>query len=124
MSGRIILATIAVLTFALISVGYAPAPIARGGADGLPVGKWTVEFANKVVEECEIRQDGSAKVAEPKRTSEGKAVAKDGAVVIVFDDDRVERWTPVGQRFVVEHWCPAAQYPAGTPVLGIADRSR
>jgi hypothetical protein len=41
--------------------------------------------------------------------------------VIVCDDDRVERWTAVGQRMVVEHWFPAAQFPSGTPVLGIAE---
>jgi len=62
-------------------------------------------------------------VSEPRRSSRGKAEAKDGAVVVPFEDDRVERWTPVGERFVVEHWFPASAYPAGARVLGIAKRS-
>jgi hypothetical protein len=92
-------------------------------ADGLPVGRWSVEFANGVKETCEISKDGMAFVAEPLRKSKGKAEVKDGSVVIVFEDDRVERWTPVGRRMVVEHWHPGAPYPSGTPVLGIAERS-
>jgi hypothetical protein len=47
----------------------------------------------------------------------------EGAVVIAFDDDRVERWTPIGQRIVVEHWYPADSFPCATPVLGIAHRA-
>lgn len=49
---------------------------------------------------------------------------KDGLVVIVYQDGRVERWTPVGKRMVVEHWHPGAPFPSGTPVLGIADGAR
>ena len=49
-------------------------------------------------------------------------VDKDGAIVITFDDDRTERWTPVGKRMVVEHWYLSAQYPCCKPVLGIAER--
>lgn len=129
MSGtRFSLAAVAILTLVLTSAAFPPAPVFRGPRptppEALPVGRWTVEFANKVVEECEVRKDGTAGVAEPNRIAGGKATAKGGGVVIVFDDDRVERWTAVGQRMVVEHWFPAAQYPAGTPVLGVADRSR
>jgi hypothetical protein len=86
---------------------------------GLPVGKWTVEFANGVTEACEIGKDGTASVAEPLRSSTGKAEIKDGSVVIVFQDDRIEKWTPVGKRFVVEHWPASVLFPYGTPVLGI-----
>ena len=49
---------------------------------------------------------------------------KDGSVVIVYQDDRIERWTPVGKRMIVEHWYPGARFPAGGPVLGIADGAR
>ncbi len=90
-------------------------------ADRLPVGRWNVEFANGVKEVCEVGKDRTASVAEPLRTSSGKAEVKDGSVVIVYQDDRVERWTPVGKRMVVEHWYPGAQFPSGTPVLGIAE---
>jgi hypothetical protein len=93
-------------------------------ADGLPAGRWTVEFANGVKEVCEVRKDRSASVVEPLRTSTGTAEVKDGSVVIVYQDDRVERWTPVGKRMVVEHWYPGAQFPSGTPVLGIAEPAR
>ena len=123
----ILLAAISVCAFLLPSTGYprAPAPIPRDrGASELPVGLWTATFANGVVEDCVVRRDGTARVVEPKRTAGGKAKIKGKAVVIVFDDDRVERWTTVGQRVTVEHWFPAAQYPLGTPVLGRAERSR
>ena len=34
---------------------------------GLPVGKWQIEFANGVVETCEVAQDGTANETEPLR---------------------------------------------------------
>jgi hypothetical protein len=89
--------------------------------DDLPVGRWRVEFTNGVVEECVIEPGGTASVVEPARSSPGRAVARDGAAVIVYDDDRTERWTRVGSRVVVEHWCPSSEFPAGRPVLGIAE---
>jgi hypothetical protein len=63
-------------------------------------------------------------VVEPRRSSCGRATNRDGSVVIICDDDRVERRTAVGQRMVVEHWFSAAQSPAETPVLGIAERAK
>jgi len=96
-----------------------PAPQA-----GPLAGRWVVEFANGVAELCEIGQDGAASVAEPRRSSGGKVTARDGAAVVVYDDDRVERWTPVGRRAVVEHWYPGSTFPSGAPVLGIARRIR
>jgi hypothetical protein len=87
-------------------------------------GKWNVEFTNGVKEVCEVRQDRTASVAEPLRASNGKVEVKDGSVVIAYQDDRVERWTPVGKRMVVEHWYPGAQFPSGAPVLGIAEVAR
>jgi hypothetical protein len=47
-----------------------------------------------------------------------------GVVVLVFDDHRVERWTRIGQRMVVEHWASSDQFPGGTPVLGIAEKMK
>jgi hypothetical protein len=110
------------LTLVLTAAGDQPAPPAPTA--GLPVGLWTIEFSNGVSEACALRPDGSAAVVELKRTSAGKAEVKEDAVVIRFEDDRVERWTPVGRRMVVEHWYPAAQFPTGKPVLGIGQRSR
>ena len=90
----------------------------------LPVGKWSVAFANGVKQTCEIRADGTASVVEPLRTSGGKATAvKGGAVVVVFEDDVVERWTPVGKRYVVQFWVSGSQFPTATPLLGIAERA-
>jgi hypothetical protein len=116
---RLLSAYVALVVFALASAGNAPAP-----ERSLPAGEWSVEFGNGVVETCEIRKDGTASESEPQRKSDGKAVDKDGAIVITFDDDRTERWTPVGKRMVVEHWYPSSQYPCGKPVLGIADMER
>jgi len=62
-------------------------------------------------------------VVEPRRTSGGKATAvKGGAVVVVFEDDVVERWTPVGKHYVVQFWFPVRSFRRN-PVLGIAERA-
>lgn len=87
----------------------------------LPVGKWSIEFANGVVEKVEVKKDGTASVTEPARTSDGKVTALPGSYLFVCEDGRIERWTPVGRRMVVEHWAAADQFPNGTPVRGIAD---
>lgn len=98
-----------------------PGPEARAEAT-LPLGKWRVEFANEVTEVCEIQKEGAATVVEPVRIS-GKAAVSGGSVLIVFENGRVQRWTPVGKRFVVEHWFPGSQFPtASAGVLGIAER--
>ncbi len=110
----------ALLVFPLASGGKPP-DLPRSTEANLPVGKWSVEFANGVSQVCEVRKDGTASVVEPQRTSGGKATMKGRSVVIVYDDDRIERWTPVGKRLVVEHWFPASQLPTATPVLGIAE---
>ncbi|MBY0230486.1 MAG: hypothetical protein K2W96_14470 [Gemmataceae bacterium] len=108
----------------LISVlpaeGRAPAPFVKQRVPRLPAGQWTVRFENGVVQTCDIGKDGSARTVEPLRTAAGKAVLKDGAVVIESKDDRIERWTMERGRLVVEHWFPASAYPAGAPVRGEA----
>jgi hypothetical protein len=43
------------------------------------------------------------------------AYARGGAVEITFNDQRMERWTAVGQRYVVEHYYPAPRIPAPVP---------
>ena len=85
-------------------------------------GEWKIDFANGVSQVCRVREDGTATIAESQRISLGKAVVHDGSVVIVYEDDRIERWTPVGDRRVVEHWFPGSQFPTATPVFGIAER--
>jgi hypothetical protein len=89
--------------------------------DPASTGKWSIEFTNGVVERVEVKRDGSASVTEPARTSDGRVTSLQGTFLFVCDDGRVERWTPVGRRMVVEHWASADQYPSGTPVRGIAD---
>jgi hypothetical protein len=89
----------------------------------LPVGKWQIEFTNGVTEVCWVGNGGEVTVDEPRRGSNGLAVVRGGSIMMTFQDDRVERWTPVGRRFVVEHWYPGSQVPSGAPVLGIADRT-
>jgi hypothetical protein len=90
--------------------------------DRQTAGGWRVEFANGVTQVCHVREDGTASVVEPRRTSAGKTEIKDGSVVIIYEDDRVERWTPVGNRRIVEHWFPGSQFTTATPVIGIAER--
>jgi hypothetical protein len=92
----------------------------RTPAIALPVGKWTVSFANGVQQTCEIRTDGTATVVEPLRRSEGKALVQGLTVKLKFADDRTERWTPVGTRMVVQH-----QVGGDTvnTVLGIAEKT-
>jgi RNA polymerase sigma factor (sigma-70 family) len=88
----------------------------------LPVGRWNIERSNGEKEVCEIRKDGAASIAEGARKSDGKAAVKESVIIIVFRDDQVERWTPVGHKMVVEHWATAADYPSVRPVLGIGER--
>jgi RNA polymerase sigma factor (sigma-70 family) len=90
----------------------------------MPAGRWKVAFANGVNQTCEVTADGTASVVEPRRTAKGKVTVQGATFVVVFEDDRVERWTPVGDRLVVEHWFPGSEWKTATPVLGIADRAR
>jgi hypothetical protein len=110
-----------VVCLPMVSIGDPPAPPLRATDRCLPAGKWRVEFANGVIEDVAVKTDATAQVSEPARSSGGKVVTIAGTALVVFDDDRVERWTKVGGRMVVEHWFPAAQFPNGTPVRGIAD---
>src|SRR5262245_53128219 len=104
------------LTLPVTSAGDPPQP-----EPTLPVGKWSAEFANGVVEKVEIKKDGTATVSEPARTSDGKVTAVPGACLFICEDGRIERWTPVGRRMVVEHWASADQMANGAPVKGIAE---
>ena len=114
--------SVLIIAFALAApftaAGDPPKPPAT---DGLPTGKWQIEFANGVVETCAFDKDSATEV-EPQRSSNGRATVRDGSVVIAFEDDRTERWTKVGKRWVVEHWCPSSAFPSGKPVLGIAEQ--
>ncbi len=111
------------LTLALPAAGdRTTVPTGVPGPESSLFGKWTVTFANGVVETCEVRSDGTASESEPQRSADGKAEASGGALVITFEDGRVERWNLIGGRVVVEHWCPATAYPAGAAAVGVADR--
>jgi hypothetical protein len=102
-----------------------PGPVPQTSPQAtLPVGKWRIEYANEVTEVCDIQKGGAASVVEPVRISDGKAVVNGSSIVIVLEGGRVQRWTPVGKRFVVEHWFPGSQFPTANPgVLGIAERA-
>lgn len=91
-----------------------------------PVGNWNVEFANGVKEVCDVFTydgEGHAIVDEPLRRSRGLVASHGPSFVLTFNDNRVERWTPVGARYIVEHWFPGSEMLTATPVLGIADRT-
>ncbi len=103
-----------------VSKNLGPQPV-----DDAWVGKWTIEFANGVVETCDLVKEGKANVVEPKRSSPGKVRQTTNWVLeLKFDDDRIERWTRIGQRMVVEHWPSSDQFPGGLSVLGIAAKMK
>jgi hypothetical protein len=106
---------------AALIVVSSPAVSRADEAEARLAGRWTVKFNNGVVESCGIGKDRAASVRETRRNSAGKAEVRDGSLLIVYDDDRVERWTAVGRRAVVEHWFPGSAYPLRSPVLGIAE---
>jgi uncharacterized protein (TIGR03067 family) len=107
------------LRAAIVSIKNAGATENRLHKASLPVGQWRVEFANGVAETCSIQAEGTAAVTEPQRTCAGKIGVQAGWFLISYDDDRVERWTPVGRNMVVEHWFPKTQFPSAKGVLGI-----
>jgi hypothetical protein len=113
--------TMAFMLTACLTVSLAQADPPRPDSAPLPVGKWSIEFSNGVVEKVEIKKDGTASVTEPARSSDGKVTSTQGSFLFVCEDGRVERWTPVGKRTVVEHWASIDQMPNGPPVKGIAD---
>ena len=74
---------------------------------------------------CDLVKEGTATVVERKRSCPGKVRdATNGGAVLAFDDDRLERWTRIGQRIVVEHWGSSNQFPGGPSVLGIAEKTK
>src|SRR4051794_16621134 len=96
---------------------------ARGRPGAFGVGLWSIRFTNGVSGACVPRADGTTSVLGEKRAADGKTERAGRAVLLFFADEGVERWTPVGQETVVEHWSPAANFPAGSPVLDIGKRS-
>ncbi|NND96991.1 MAG: hypothetical protein HKN47_06645 [Pirellulaceae bacterium] len=90
----------------------------------LPVGKWTVVFANGVVQTTQIHADGTATVTQSARSAAGTATVKDGFVEIRYDDDRAERWMVGGDTLTVQHWHPIRDMPDKPAVLGTAERIR
>jgi hypothetical protein len=83
-------------------------------------GSWTVTFANGVYQWSDIGSDRTVSVLESRRRSAGRVELRDGFTLVVYDDDRLERWTRVAHKAVVEHWYPATAYPAKAPVVGVA----
>jgi hypothetical protein len=105
--------------------GGGPPPVVEMTAPDieLPAGKWTVTFSNGVTEVCEIHKDSTVSVLEPVQIPGRKGAATSSCVVIMFENGRVQRWTPVGKRLVVEHWFPGSHTrAAAAEVLGIAER--
>lgn len=99
-----------------------PEPSAKPIAS-LPTGSWNIVFTNGVNERCEIRLDGTATVKEPLRSAAGTVKAIGSSYQIDFADSRVERWTRIGRRFVVEHWASSPKDErSSAPVLGIAEQ--
>ena len=89
-------------------------------------GRWNVVFANGVRQVHEIRNENIATVTAqaPVWSSQGRVKFNGKSVTITYRDERVERWTPVGNRMIVEHWCPATRIPKTALVLGIGERAK
>ena len=112
-----------VLLLVLVPAAALAAPVPKSLKPKPHVGEWKVVFENGVVEACSLGRDDRTTVAEPLRASAGRVTHETaGVVVLTFEDDRVERWTPDGTRYAVEHWDTAARYPQGVPVRGTAER--
>lgn len=112
-----------VLVLLLLPAVALAAPVPRSLKPKPHVGEWKVVFENGVIEACALGRDDKAAVVEPLRASAGRVQHEPaGVVVLTFEDDRVERWTPDGARYAVEHWDTAARYPKGVPVRGTAER--
>lgn len=107
----------------LPTMGFS-APRLKTADKSHPVGIWRVQFANGVIQTSENKMDGPAWVTEPGRTSPGKWNVENGAIIIRFDDDRLERWTKVENGWKVEHWCPSRAFPEGSPEVGVAGSVR
>ena len=95
--------------------------IANAAAGELPAGKWRVEYASGVTEACMVNKEGWAIVTEPVRIV-GRAAVSGNSILLLFENGRAQRWTPVGKRFVVEHWFPGDKFPTmAASTLGIAE---
>lgn len=91
--------------------GSVPAP-ARPAA--LPIGDWRVashEQGKHTV--CEYRVDGGTFLARnAERVARTGRVVRDGDGWRLETEGQIERWSPVGERFLVEIWNPPAAIPA------------
>jgi hypothetical protein len=95
--------------------------VAGEAAAGLPSGKWRVDYNNGVTEVCVVNKEGGAVVTEPVRIV-GRAAVSGNAILFLFENGRAQRWTAIGNRFVVEHWCPGEKFPTtSASTLGIAE---
>jgi hypothetical protein len=102
----------------------APQDVDPTGEIAAWVGRWNTEFANGIHEEHELRPDGTVTVRniEQNWSCEGRMTFDGQQVTITYDNERIERWTPVGSRMVLEHWRPASQIPIQPALFGIGTR--
>lgn len=97
-----------------------PAVVGETAAEK-PSGKWRVEYANGITEVCTVNKEGGAVVTDPVRIV-GRAAASGNAILFLFENGRAQRRTPIGKRFVVEHWFPGDKFPTtAASTLGIAE---
>ncbi len=77
-------AVILVLAVTLNAVGFAPAPFRSSRPARLPVGRWTVKFANSVVETCEVWPSKAAAVKDSPALEGEMALHVNPTVTWVF----------------------------------------
>ena len=103
----------------VIPIGVTPWP-EKAAAWG---GTWWTKFANGVNQRIVLADNTCRGGNDHGWSSKGTLDHEDGRIIITYEDDRLERWTPVGRRMVIEHWHPASAYPEAKPVVGIAERT-
>jgi hypothetical protein len=97
----------------------------EGQRPAFPTGNWAVEFENGVTGTYEFSPGGIVKWTQESRTATGTLKRSGGSFIVEYEDDRLERITPSGQRLLVQHWCPIATYPQSPPLAkGVALRAR
>jgi hypothetical protein len=101
------------------------------------VGDWLITYSNNVTRVYRIGNNGEVMYSEDRKVRggqvkhlpenrTGKVTMKDGQMFLEFPGDgKIERLTaqPDG-RLRVEHWDPAAKFPASAPLIGLGVRGK
>lgn len=96
-------------------------------AGGFPAfaGDWMITYENRAVRHYSISAQGDVAWTDYSPAKKGKLVVDRGRYILDFADGKIERLTPTGSAFSVEHFDPAGNLAKGDAGLsGKARRSR